>query len=65
MNNKIFVYKKPNAMTGHEYSDDVAITRAVNKEEALTKFKQYYDCDIEDVEEVEFNVGEVAILTDY
>lgn len=65
MDNKIFVYKKPNAMIGHKYTDDVAITKAANKEEALIKFKQYYDCDIEDVEEVRFNVGGVAILTDY
>lgn len=65
MGNKIFVYKKPNAMIGHKYTDDVAITKAVNKEEALTKFKQYYDCDIEDIERVWFNSGGVAILTDY
>lgn len=65
MSNKIFVYKKPNAMTDHEYTDDVAITKAANKEEALTKFKQYYLCDIEDIEEVMFNAHGVAILTDY
>ena len=65
MSKKLFVYKKPNVMTDHEYTDDVAITRAVNKEEALIKFKQYYDCDIEDIEEVWFNTGGVAVLTDY
>ena len=65
MDNKIFVYKKPNAMMSHKYTDDVAITKATNKEEALTKFRQYYDCDIEDIEEVWFNIGGVAILTDY
>ena len=52
-------------MIGHEYTDDVAITMAINKEEALIKFEQYYDCDIEDIEEVGFNAGGVAILTDY
>lgn len=69
MRNKIFVYKKPNAMIGHKYTDDVAITKAVNKEEALIKFKQYYDCDIEDIKEVMFNAHgtmyTVAIITDY
>lgn len=65
MDNRIFVYKKPNVMIKHEYTDDVAITMAVNKEEALIKFEQYYDCDIEDIEEVRFNTGGVAILTDY
>ena len=65
MSNKIFVYKKPNAMIGHKYTDDVAITRAANKEEALNKFKQYYICDIEDIEEVMFNAHGIAILTDY
>ena len=65
MDNKIFVYKKPNAMIKHKFADDVAITKAANKEEALIKFEQYYDCDIEDIEEVRFNTGGVAILTDY
>lgn len=65
MDNKIFAYKKSNAMTGHKYADDVAITMATNKEEALIIFKQYYDCDIKDIEEVEFNTGRVVILTDY
>ena len=65
MDNKIFVYKKPNAMIGHKYTDDVAITKAINKEEALIKFEQYYDCNIKDIEEVGFNTGGVAILTDY
>lgn len=65
MDNKIFVYKKPNAMIRHKYTDDVAITKAANKEEALIKFKQYYICNIEDIEEVMFNAHGVAILTDY
>ena len=63
--NKLWVYSKPNQMINHEYTDDVAITWAANKEEALTKFKQYYLCNIEDIEEVVFNAHGVSILTDY
>ena len=65
MDKKIFIYRKPNAMIGHRYTDDVAIIMTNNKREALTKFKQYYDCNIKDIEEIRINDGEVSILTDY
>ena len=64
-NQKLFVYSKPNAMIGHEYTDDVAITYASSRAQAYMKIKPYYDCDISDIEEVYFNDGEIAILTDY
>lgn len=63
---KLFVYKKPGVMVGHNYTDDVAITYAATKEEAIEKFKEFYsDVNNENVSEPYFNYGGVAILTDY
>ena len=62
---KLWVYSKPNQMEGHEYTDDVAITWAKTKTEALEKFRRLYDLSQEDVQEVWFNGFGVAILTDY
>ena len=64
-NQKLFVYRKPNAMVDHEYTDDVAITYASSRAQAYMKIKPYYDCDITDIEEVYFNDGGIAILTSY
>ena len=64
-NNKLYVYHKPNTMLGHNYSDDVAITWATSRPDAFMKFKKLYDCDISDIEEVNFGGNGVAILTDY
>ena len=64
--NKLYVYHKPNMMLGHNYSDDVAITYATTKEEAIKKFKEFYsDVNNKNVSEPYFNYGGVAILTDY
>ena len=63
---KLWSYTKPNQMTGHRFSDDVAITFADTKEEAITYFKQLYSSVKPlDVKEVFFNDLGVAILTDY
>ena len=62
----LFVYKKPGVMVGHNFTDDVAITYATTKEEAIKKFKEFYsDVNNENVSEPYFNYGGVAILTDY
>lgn len=63
---KLFFYRKANAMVGHEYTDDVALTYALTQEEAFNKFKRFYTLvTIDEVEEVRFNYGGIAILTDY
>ena len=62
----LFVYKKSGAMVGHNFTDDVAITYATTKEEAIEKFKEFYsDVNNKNVSEPYFNYGGVAILTDY
>ena len=64
--NKLFVYAKPNQMVNHKFSDDVAITYAENKAEAITKFSTLYSFIAEeDVNEVCYNSKGVAILTSY
>ena len=63
----LFVYiQKARAMVGHNFTDDVAITYAATKEEAIEKFKEFYsDVNSKNVSEPYFNYGGVAILTDY
>lgn len=62
----LFVYKKPEVMIDHNFTDDVAITYAKTKEEAIEKFKEFYsDVNSKNVSEPYFNYGGVAILTDY
>ena len=62
----LFVYKKPKVMVDHNFTDDVAITYAATKKEAIEKFKEFYsDVNNENVSEPYFNYGGVAILTDY
>lgn len=62
---RLWVYSKPNGMTGHQYSDDVALVRASSAEEALNKFKKLYNVNMEDIHLVVFNDYDIAILTDY
>lgn len=38
---RLFVYRKPGVLVGHNYTDDVAITYATTKEEAIKKFKEF------------------------
>ena len=67
MNNAttLWVYHRLNAMTQHRFVDDVAVTYAATKAEAVEKFKCYYDVTENDVEEVQFTSKGVGILTDY
>lgn len=63
---RLYVYRRPNAMKEHEYTDDVAVTYAMNLPEAKDKFRTLYDIDSHgDIEEINFNDYGVAILTDY
>ena len=63
---KLFVYRKPGVMVGHNFTDDVAITYAATKEEAIEKFKEFYsDVNNKSISEPYFNYDGVAILTDY
>lgn len=63
---QLYVYAVPDAMIDHKFSDDVAITWATNKAEAIEKFSKYYNnVQDEDVNVVRFNRGGVSILTDY
>lgn len=65
---KLYVYAKAGAMTGHSFTDDVAITWAKSKTEAVERFsKLYANVTAGDVEPVRFGGlgGNVAILTDY
>ena len=63
---RLFVYRKPGVLVGHNYVDDVAIVYAKTKEEAMEKFKEFYsDVNSKNVSEPYFNYGGVAILTDY
>lgn len=62
---RLFVYKKPGVMVGHNYTDDVAITYATSMADAYRKFSKAYDLSISDISEVWFNSDGVAILTDY
>ena len=63
---QLYVFAVPNAMIDHEFNDDVAITWAISKAEAIEKFSRLYkDVKHEEVDAVRFNHFGVAILTDY
>lgn len=63
---RLYVHRRPNAMEGHEYTDDVAITYATSKKAAIKQFKVAYGLASEDnVFEIMFNGDGIAILTDY
>ena len=65
---KLYVYAVPGKMEkqSHTFTDDVAVTFSWNKQEALERFREYYD-DVPDnsVFEARFNKGKIAILTSY
>lgn len=63
---KLWVFAKSGQMSGHGFTDDVAITYASSKSEAIANFSKLYNNVAEsDVSEVTFNSSGVAILTDY
>lgn len=63
---QLYVFAAPNAMEDHRFTDDVAVTWAVTKADAVYKFSRLYaDVKDEEVEPVRFGSDGVAILTDY
>ena len=63
---QLYVFAVPDAMIDHEFNDDVAITYATNKAEAIEKFSRLYNnVNHEEVDADCFNHVGVAILTDY
>lgn len=62
----IYSYTKPNAMQGHRFTDDVAICVAESLDDAIEKFKRFYnDASADNVKQCFFNYLDVCILTDY
>ena len=63
---KLWAFAKPDQMVDHKFTDDVAITYAADKGEAMKKFSRLYsNIEDKDVWEVKFRAYDVAILTDY
>ena len=66
----IWSFARANQMVEHDFTDDVAITLAFTKKQAIKKFSKYYENVTED-EVVKCRIGRmlkcggVAILTDY
>lgn len=63
----LYYFARADQMTDHNFTDDVAITYAQDKAEAIKKFSKLYD-DIKDDEVNAVSWGHnngVAILTDY
>ena len=64
-----YVFCRPNALVGHKFTDDVAICKAISKNQAITKFSKYY-ADVKDDEVIKLLSANhlesgVVILTDY
>lgn len=66
MDEELYYYAEPNAMTGHKFTDDVAICKASSLEEAIATFKKLYSHASEKtVSKCIMNDFGVCILTDY
>ena len=62
----IYCYTKANQMKEHNFTDDVAVVKAMSKRSALKKFSYLYDdIDNQDVKRIKNNSKKVTILTDY
>jgi hypothetical protein len=62
----IYCYTKANQMKYHDFTDDVAIVRAINKKSAFNKFKKLYsNITIDDIIKIKVGYKLVTILTDY
>lgn len=65
----LWCYTYPDAMTGHRFTDDVALCFALTQNRAIKKFERLYKIDLMDIKTRVFNPGfnwlGVAILTDY
>ena len=71
-----YVFRRPNAMVDHTFTDDVAVCKAISKSQAIKQFSKYY-ADIQDDEVFRLrprryssgcrmiDYDTVTILTDY
>ena len=62
----LYCFARPNTMVEHNFTDDVAIVRAISKKSATKKFSKYYsDIKVCEVFKIKPKDGDVWILTDY
>lgn len=71
-----YVFARPNVMTGHKFTDDVAVCKAISKSQAIKQFSKYYT-DVQDSEVTKLrprkyssgctmiDYDTVIVLTDY
>lgn len=63
-----YCFARPNAMTDHKFTDDVAVCKAVSKRQAIKIFSRLYS-EIKEDEVFKitgnFNDYDIMILTDY
>lgn len=63
---KLYCFARADAMKDHNFTDDVAITWAMNKKEAIARFSELYaEIKPKEVFQVKYNSKGIAILTDY
>lgn len=71
-----YVFKRPNQMQGHNFTDDIAVCKAVSKSQAIKQFSKYYaDIKEDEVDRLHprryssgcrmIDYDTVTILTDY
>ena len=62
----IYYFARPNQMTGHRFTDDVAVCFALSKEKAREKFSRYYNnVKRTEVKRVDLFTFGICVLTDY
>ena len=62
----IYYFARPNQMTGHRFTDDVAVCFALSKEKARKKFSMYYaNVKRTEVKRVDLFTFGICVLTDY
>lgn len=64
-----YVFRRADAMVDHQFTDDVALVKAISKTQAIKKFSRYY-ADIQEDEVFKLinrftDTDGVIILTDY
>ena len=64
-----YVFRRADAMVDHQFTDDVALVKAISKSQAIKKFSRYY-ADIQEDEVFKLvnshtDTDDVMILTDY
>ena len=61
---RLYFYARPTARCQSRFDDEVAITWADSKRDALEKFSEYFDhADVSYVHHVRFGHSEVCVLT--